>query len=322
MASTRFGSGAPGPSRSARTAQRRSSGIHERYERELGNDLGNLLSRTTAMVARYRDGTLAAVPSPDGVVATALGPLAGDVAARLDAFDITGALERIWEVVRILNREVETTAPWQLAKDPLRADELDRVLYDLVDGLRVVAVALAAYVPTTAAAILEALGQPGDARLVERRLRAHRARRTASWPRPRCSRGSTRPWSSERLVIDTHAHLDGCDEPAAFLVERARAVGVTRIVTIGTGIASMPCGSGDRRRPRRASSRRSASTRIRPASRTPNDSPSCVELLDDPAVVAVGEIGLDYFHDRAPRDVQRALFDGSSSSPRRPGCRS
>ena len=39
-------------------------------------------------------------------------------------------------------------------------------------------------------------------------------------------------------MIDTHAHLDGCDEPAAFLVERARAVGVSRIVTIGTGIAS------------------------------------------------------------------------------------
>ena len=100
------------------------------------------------------------MPSRDGVIATAVGPLAAEVAARLDQFDITGALERIWEVVRILNREVEATAPWQLAKDPLRADDLDRVLYDLVDGLRAVAVALSAYVPTTAAAILAALGQP------------------------------------------------------------------------------------------------------------------------------------------------------------------
>lgn len=135
-------------------------GVHERYERELGNDLGNLLSRTTAMVARYRSGTLRAVMSPEGAVAGALAPLAADVAARLDDFDITGALERIWEVVRLLNREVETTAPWQLAKDPLRADDLDRVLYDLVDGLRVVAVVLAAYVPATAVAILEAICQP------------------------------------------------------------------------------------------------------------------------------------------------------------------
>jgi methionyl-tRNA synthetase len=138
------------------------SGIQERYERELGNDLGNLLSRTTAMVARYRDGHLRAAPTPDGVVATSLGPLGGDVARRLDGFDVTGALERIWEFVRVLNREVESTAPWQLAKDEARAHDLDRVLYDLVDGLRAVAVALAAYVPDTAEAILAALGQPAD----------------------------------------------------------------------------------------------------------------------------------------------------------------
>ena len=137
-------------------------GVHERYERELGNDLGNLLSRTTAMVARYRDGTLRPAPSADGVVALALAPLGADVAARLDEFDITGALERIWDVVRLLNREVENTAPWTLAKDPLRADDLDRVLYDLVDGLRAVAVALAAYVPSTADAILAALHQPAS----------------------------------------------------------------------------------------------------------------------------------------------------------------
>jgi len=136
------------------------AGIHERYERELGNDLGNLLSRTTAMVARYREGHLRAAPSPAGSVAAAVAPLALDVGERLDRFDVTGALERIWEVVRVLNREVEATAPWQLAKDEARAGELDRVLYDLVDGLRAVAIALSAYVPKTAAAILAALRQP------------------------------------------------------------------------------------------------------------------------------------------------------------------
>jgi len=114
------------------------------------------------MVARYRGGKLRALPSAEGVVAATLSPLANDIADRLDAFDITGALERIWEVVRALNREVETTAPWQLAKDEAHANELDRVLYDLVDGLRAVAVALSAYVPETAASILAALRQPAD----------------------------------------------------------------------------------------------------------------------------------------------------------------
>ena len=134
-------------------------GLRERYQRELGNDLGNLLSRVTAMIARYRDGDLDATPDAGSHVAQILEPLGADVAARLDAFDLTGALERIWEVVRALNRHVETQAPWQLAKDEGRAAELDRVLYDLLDGLRAVAVALAAYLPETSAAILEALGQ-------------------------------------------------------------------------------------------------------------------------------------------------------------------
>ncbi len=134
--------------------------LRERYERELGNDLGNLLSRVTAMVARYRDGALSEAPSDDSPVAGFLEPLADDVAARLDAFDLTGALERVWEVVRALNRHVEVTAPWQLAKDDARAAELDTVLYDLVDGLRAVAIALASYLPGTAERILDALGQP------------------------------------------------------------------------------------------------------------------------------------------------------------------
>jgi methionyl-tRNA synthetase len=137
-------------------------GLRERYERELGNDLGNLLSRVTAMIARYRGGSLAAVPAGDSSVGVTLGTLGPDVAGRLDSFDLTGALERVWDVVRALNRHVEATAPWQLAKDEARAGELDRVLYDLVDGLRAVAIALAAYLPTTSARILAALGQaPG-----------------------------------------------------------------------------------------------------------------------------------------------------------------
>jgi methionyl-tRNA synthetase len=137
-------------------------GLRERYERELGNDLGNLLSRVTAMVARYREGQLTALPRDDSSVAALLATLGDDVAAGLDAFDLTGALERIWEVVRGLNRHVEATAPWQLAKDEARADELDHVLYDLVDGLRAVAIALAAYLPGTSARILETLGQPAE----------------------------------------------------------------------------------------------------------------------------------------------------------------
>ena len=136
-------------------------GLHERYERELGNDLGNLLSRTTAMIARYRDGRLAVAPGSTEIAdqIDALGPAASE---RLDEFDLTGTLDLIWDLVRRLNRHVEQTAPWELAKDDARSEELDRVLYDLADGLRATAIALYPYVPDTAERILAALGQPAD----------------------------------------------------------------------------------------------------------------------------------------------------------------
>jgi methionyl-tRNA synthetase len=135
--------------------------VHERYERELGNDLGNLLSRTTAMIAKYREGQLvdAAWESP---FRAELEEIAREVPRRLDEWDLSGALETIWTVVRSLNRHVEERAPWQLAKDESKSEELDRTLYDLADGLRAVAIALAAYLPGTAPQILEALGQPAD----------------------------------------------------------------------------------------------------------------------------------------------------------------
>jgi len=133
--------------------------VNERYERELGNDLGNLLSRTTAMIARYRDGTV-----PDGRCALAadVDHVGSRVWEQLDAWDLTGALDTIWELVRRLNRYVEERKPWEQAKDEARPGELDETLYTLVDGLRAVAVALSPYLPETAPQILQALGQTGD----------------------------------------------------------------------------------------------------------------------------------------------------------------
>jgi methionyl-tRNA synthetase len=135
--------------------------LHKRYERELANDLGNLVSRTTAMIARYRAGRIpdAAWDSP---LRDEIDTLATSIPAQFDVFDLTGGLEEIWSVVRTLNRYVEEQAPWQLAKDDSKAEQLDRALYDLADGLRAVAVALASYLPETAGRILAALGQPDD----------------------------------------------------------------------------------------------------------------------------------------------------------------
>ena len=109
-------------------------------------------------------------------------------------------------------------------------------------------------------------------------------------------------------MIDTHAHLDGCEEPAAVLVERARAVGVTRIVTVGTGIESC--------RAALAIASESdgvfAALGIDPHQAGAAEADRAEELrglLVHPKAAAVGETGLDYFHDLAPRSAQQHLFE-------------
>ena len=129
----------------------------ERYESELANDYGNLASRTLAMIGRYRDGVV-----PDVDVDATLAPdfegLVAEVSGLLDRAEITQALERIWQRVRRLNRYVEERAPWQLAKEPERAAELDTTLRSLAEGIRAVTVLLHPYMPETAAKLLVALG--------------------------------------------------------------------------------------------------------------------------------------------------------------------
>ncbi len=136
-------------------------GFEARYEAELANDYGNLASRTTAMIVRYREGNV-----PGAVLDEGLGndlAITADVATSLDAMEITAALELIWRAVRRLNRYVEEQAPWVLAKDPDRAGDLDRALASLAEGLRVVTVLLHAWMPASTEKVLTALGRPDTA---------------------------------------------------------------------------------------------------------------------------------------------------------------
>jgi TatD DNase family protein len=109
-------------------------------------------------------------------------------------------------------------------------------------------------------------------------------------------------------VIDTHAHLDGCDEPPGDLLTRARVAGVTRVITIGTGIDSCRAALSIAERhdgvyaalgidPHQAGGAEGSRVdELRP-------------LLDHPKAVAVGETGLDNFHRHASPEQQRGLFD-------------
>jgi len=133
--------------------------FEHRYESELANDLGNLASRTVAMIVRYRDGAVARGVHDPALAADFAG-LADRVAQLLDRVELTAALDAIWAAVRRLNRYVEERAPWRLAKDPDRAGELDLVLATLAEGLRIVSVLLHPYLPDSTGRLLDALGAP------------------------------------------------------------------------------------------------------------------------------------------------------------------
>jgi methionyl-tRNA synthetase len=128
-----------------------------RYESELANELGNLASRTIAMLHRYRDG---AVPQAalDSALTGDFEGMRAVLEGHIDRAELTLALEVVWQRVRRLNRYVEEQAPWQLAKDEARAGDLDRVLATLAHGLRSVAVLLWPYLPSSCERLLDALG--------------------------------------------------------------------------------------------------------------------------------------------------------------------
>jgi TatD DNase family protein len=109
-------------------------------------------------------------------------------------------------------------------------------------------------------------------------------------------------------VIDTHAHLDGCEEPPGELLARAREAGVDRVITIGSGIdscrASLTIADGERGV--------FAALGIHPHQAGGEEAErlgELAELLGRERAVAVGETGLDFYRDWAPRDRQRSLFD-------------
>jgi methionyl-tRNA synthetase len=140
-------------------------GFEQRYEAELANDWGNLASRTLAMVERYRDGVVPA-GEPDPALAEGTDGLAGvDSRVRdlLDELELSAALEEIWARVRRLNRYVEESRPWDLAKEEEDSrGRLDVVLYNLVEGVRVLALLLLPYLPATSGLLLNALAQAGQ----------------------------------------------------------------------------------------------------------------------------------------------------------------
>lgn len=138
----------------------------QRINSDLANDLGNLFSRSLAMLQRYFQGR---VPTPDPSSAGYGGELRRrgiglreEVEADLEELAFHRALTRIWELINAANKYIDEMAPWKLAKRPERAGELSAVLYNLAETLRVVALLVAPFMPQTAEEMWQQLGQEGS----------------------------------------------------------------------------------------------------------------------------------------------------------------
>ena len=135
--------------------------ILNRFNTDLANNLGNLLSRTHAMTKKYFDGI---VPAPAGEEGPDQDLKATVFSARensrhlAETFHIADALDEIFSMLRRANKYIDETMPWALAKDPEKRERLGTVLYNLLETLRQGAVLLTPYLPKTSEAILSQLG--------------------------------------------------------------------------------------------------------------------------------------------------------------------
>lgn len=132
-----------------------------RINSDLANGLGNLVSRTVAMVEKYFGGTLP-TERESGEFDDELIETATALRARVDAFmdetQLNNALAEIFKVVSRANKYIDETAPWVIAKDEAKKARLATVLYNLLDTIRIVATLLSAFMPTTMPKALEQIG--------------------------------------------------------------------------------------------------------------------------------------------------------------------
>ena len=128
----------------------------ERFNSDLANDFGNLAARALTMVERYREGVLGEpVPEPPEL---AVAEVVRESVAAIDRFAFDEALVQAWRLIAWANRHIDESAPWNLAKDPARAEELDAVLYRSTEVLRILCHLLAPYIPAATAELARRLG--------------------------------------------------------------------------------------------------------------------------------------------------------------------
>ena len=137
--------------------------IVQRYNSDLANDLGNLLSRTTAMISKYRSGRVPwqGEAKGDAEVRNLAGRVIDSYRANFDDYSFSRALENVWELISRVNKYIVENEPWAIAEKASEAKRLDSVLFHSAESLRLIAVLVAPVIPKTAQTLWEQLGLEG-----------------------------------------------------------------------------------------------------------------------------------------------------------------
>jgi methionyl-tRNA synthetase len=130
----------------------------ERYNVDLANNLGNLVSRVTAMAARYRQGRLIPAAGGSDHLPRLGDQVTADYRRAMDGLMLHEGAAAVYRLIDATNEYIAATAPWTLAKDPASADRLTQVLFDAAEAIRLSAVLLEPIMPTSSREILRRVG--------------------------------------------------------------------------------------------------------------------------------------------------------------------